>query len=83
MMVPLIPPLEGWPFPGAPKFVRQGSYQFEFNVYTGRWCNPSPTHNHVDTSLLLISHPRASDCKTILCLLGGYSFPPASCMPES
>ena len=27
-----------WAFPGsgAPEFVRQGSYQFEFNVYTGR-----------------------------------------------
>jgi len=34
-MVPFIPPPEGWAFPGAPEFVRQGSYQFEFNVYTG------------------------------------------------
>ena len=25
-----------WAFPGAPEFVRQGSYQFEFNAYTGR-----------------------------------------------
>ena len=26
----------GWAFPGAPEFVRQGSYQFEFNAHTGR-----------------------------------------------
>ena len=36
IMVPFIPPPEGWAFPGAPEFVRQGSYQFEFNAYTGR-----------------------------------------------
>jgi len=31
-----LPPPEGWAFPGAPAFVRQGSYQFEFDAYTGR-----------------------------------------------
>ena len=36
IMVPLIPPPEGWAFPGAPEFVRQGSYQFEYNAYTGQ-----------------------------------------------
>ena len=36
VMVPFIPPPEGWAFPGAPAFVRQGSYQFEFDCYTGR-----------------------------------------------
>ena len=35
-MVPFIPPPEGWAFPGAPEFVRQGSYQYEFDAYTGR-----------------------------------------------
>jgi len=35
-MVPLIPPPEGWAFPGAPEFVHQGPYQSEFNVYTDR-----------------------------------------------
>ena len=35
-MVPLIPPPEGWAFAGAPAFVRQGSYQFEFDCWTGR-----------------------------------------------
>ena len=36
-MVPLIPPPEGWAFPGgAPEFVRQSQYTFEFNAYTGR-----------------------------------------------
>ena len=30
------PLAEGWAFPGAPEFVRQGSYQFEFDCYTGR-----------------------------------------------
>ena len=32
----VIPPPEGWAFPGAPEFVRQGSYQFEYNAYTGQ-----------------------------------------------
>ena len=35
-MVPFIPPPEGWAFPGAPEFVRQGSYQYEFDCWTGR-----------------------------------------------
>ena len=35
-MVPLIPPPEGWAFPGAPEFVRQSQYTSEFNAYTGR-----------------------------------------------
>ena len=36
VMVPLIPPPEGWAFAGAPAFVRQGSYQFEFDCWTGQ-----------------------------------------------
>ena len=35
-MVPLIPTPGGWVFPGAPEFVRQSQYQFEYNAYTGR-----------------------------------------------
>jgi len=30
------PAPEGWAFPGAPEFVRQSQYTFEFNAYTGR-----------------------------------------------
>ena len=64
MMVPFIPPPEGWAFPGAPAFVRQGSYQFEFDAYTG----PEPHTQPRAHTLPLISNPQARDRKTISCL---------------
>ena len=42
---PSTPPPEGWAFPGAPEFVCQGSYQFEDDVYTGRWPPPPPVRD--------------------------------------